>query len=138
MRFLHTYALLLLSCLTLAMPNHAHAQTEALISEQLAQRADHVLRLLQGEEIEAEVFDENFRNAVPPAQFRGIARQVAAQQGQALEILSIDPKNSNSAVIRIRFEKAIGTISLDLENNAPHRVSGLLLTGFEAAGRSLD
>ena len=138
MRFLHTYALLLLSCLTLAMPNHAHAQTEALISEQLAQRADHVLRLLQGEEIEAEVFDENFRNAVPPAQFRGIARQVAAQQGQALEILSIDPKNSNSAVIRIRFEKAIGTISLDLENSAPHRVSGLLLTGFEAAGGSLD
>ena len=138
MRLLQSFALLLLACSAVTLPHSASAQTEAVISEQLSARADDVLRLLQGEEIEDEVFDENFRNAVPPAQFRALTGQVRAQQGQALAILSITPRNANSAIIKISFEKSIGTINLDLENTAPHRVSGLLLTGFEAAGDSLD
>jgi beta-lactamase class A len=138
MRLLQSFALLLLACSAVTLPHFASAQTEAVISEQLSARADDVLSLLQGEEIEDEVFDENFRNAVPPAQFRALTGQVRAQQGQALAILSITPRNANSAIIKISFEKSIGTINLDLESTAPHRVSGLLLTGFEAAGGSLD
>ncbi len=138
MRFVYPFALVLLFSLVSLIPNHAHARTETVISEQLSQRADDVLRLFRGEEIEAEVFDENFRNAVPPVQFRSLIEQVVTQHGQALEIGSIDPRSANSATIKIRFEKSIGTISIDLENAAPHRVSGLLLTGFEAVGNSLD
>ncbi len=137
-RFLCPIALVLLSCLAPAIPSHAQAQTEAIVSEQLSARADDVLRLLQGEEIEVAVFDENFRNAVPPLQFRSLIEQVATQHGKPLEIVSIDPRGANSAIIRIRFERSIGTISLDLENTAPHRISGLLLTGFETGGNSLD
>lgn len=137
MRFLYVFALCLLPC-SLALISHpAKAQTQSILSEQLSQRANDVLRLLQGEEIEAEVFDENFRNAVPPAQFRALTRQVAAQQGQPLEIISIEPRNANSATIKIRFEKSIGTVNIDLENDLPHRISGLQLTGFEAAGDSI-
>lgn len=137
MRFLSAFALFLLSCSLMTNANPAQAQTQTIISEQLAARANDVLRLLQGAEIEAEVFDENFRNAVPPAQFRVLTRQVVAEQGRPLEIASIDPRNPNSAILRIRFEKSIGTVHVDLENAQPYRISGLQLTGFEAAGNSI-
>lgn len=138
MRFLSAFALFLLTCSLMSNTNPAEAQTQTVISEQLAARADDVLRLLQGAEIEAEVFDENFRNAVPPAQFRALTRQVVDEQGQALEILSVEPRNANSAMLKIRFEKSIGTVNVDLETAAPHRISGLLLSGFEAASGTLD
>jgi len=70
-RILSAFALFLLTCSLMSNSNPAEAQPQTVISEQLAARAADVLRLLQGAEIEAEVFDENFRNAVPPAQFRG-------------------------------------------------------------------
>lgn len=114
------------------------AQAQPVISEQMVVRANDVLRLLQGEEIEAQVFDENFRNAVPPAQFRTLTAQVRAQQGEPLAVESIVPQNANSATLRIRFEKSVGTVTLALENDPPHRISGLLLTGFEAAAASVD
>lgn len=138
MRFLYLFALCLLTFSLAATPNPATAQTEVIISEQLSARADDVLRLLQGEEIEDEVFDENFHNAVPPAQFRALTGQVKAAQGPALEIMSVSPRNANSGILKIRFEKSIGTVNIDLETTEPHRISGLLLTGFEAAGVSLD
>lgn len=138
MQYLYLFALTLSFSLTSTFTETAHAQTETAISEQLAQRADDVLRLFTGDPIDTDIFDENFRNAVPPDQFRAFARQVLAQQGKALEILSIAPSSVNSATLKIRFEKSIGTISLDLETAAPYRVSGLILTGFEAGAQSLD
>ena len=74
---------------------------------------------------------------MPPVQFRALTRQVSAQQGQPLEIVSIAPRNANSAILKIRFEKSIGIVNIDLENGQPHRISGLQLTGFEAAGQSI-
>lgn len=137
MRFLYVFALCFLSCLLAFTSSPATAQAQLDISQQLSVRANDVLRLLQGAEIEADVFDENFRNAVPPAQFRALTRQVAAQQGKPLAILSINPQTANSAILKIRYEKSIGTVNIDLENDLPHRISGLLLTGFEAAGDSI-
>jgi beta-lactamase class A len=137
MRFLYAFLFCLLYGSLMSISQPAEAQSAAGISEQLSMRANDVLRLLQGEEIEAEVFDENFRNAVPPAQFHAISRQVTAQQGEPRSIVSISPRNANSAILKIGFEKSIGTVSLDLETVAPHRISGLQLTGFEAAGDSV-
>ncbi|MEH6661557.1 MAG: serine hydrolase [Parasphingorhabdus sp.] len=137
MRFLYVFALCLLPFSLAFASSPATAQTQTIISPQLSLRADDVLRLLQGAEIEAEVFDENFRNAIPPAQFRRLVQQVAAQQGQPLAILSIEARNANSAILKVRYEKSIGTVNIDLENNPPHRVSGLQLTGFEAAGDTI-
>ena len=138
MRVPFIFVLALLSCPGPLTKSEAQAQTIAAISPQLVQRADDVLRLLRGEEIEGQVFDENFRNAVPPEQFRSLVRHVTAQHGQPHEIASIAPRSANSAILKVRFEKAVGTITIDLENLPLHRVSGLLLTGFEAAGNSLD
>ncbi|WP_417621504.1 serine hydrolase [Parasphingorhabdus sp.] len=138
MRFPFAFALSLLSCSIAFVTIPAQAQTRPVISEQLSRRADDVLRLLQGEPIEAEIFDENFLNAVPPEQFRTLARQIVTQQGQALEIASIEPRGANSATLKARFERSIGTIHIDLERQPEHRISGLLITGFEAAGDTLD
>jgi hypothetical protein len=136
-RFLHVFALCLLPFTLALTASPTTAQTQTILSPQLSLRANDVLGLLQGAEIEAEVFDENFRNAVPPARFRAIVQQVSAQQGQPLAISSVDPRNANSAILKVRYEKSIGTVHIDLENDPPHRISGLQLTGFEAAGESI-
>ncbi|WP_417609290.1 serine hydrolase [Parasphingorhabdus sp.] len=138
MRFLFAFALCLLSFSTGPLLSSAHAQTAVAVSAQLSQRADDVMRLMRGEPIEAEVFDENFLNAVPPVQFRTLVQQVTAQHGQALAILTIDPRSANSGTIKISFEKSVGTVNIDLEADQPHRISGLFLTGFAAAGGSVD
>lgn len=141
MRFLYSFAAVLLFCLAALIPKQAearaHVNAVAIVSEQLSQRANDVLRLFQGEEIEVETFDENFRNAVPPQQFRMLVRQVMTLHGPALGIASIDARNANSATLKVRYEKSIGTVNIDLENVLPHRVSGLQLTGFEAAGDTI-
>ncbi|WP_082788260.1 serine hydrolase [Sphingorhabdus sp. M41] len=137
MRFLYVFTLCLLPFTLALTASPATAQTQTIPSPQLSLRANDVLRLLQGAEIEAEVFDENFRNAVPPARFRALVQQVSAQQGQPLAISSIDPRNANSAILKVRYEKSIGTVHIDLENDPPHRISGLQLTGFEGAGDSI-
>ncbi|VAW02872.1 Beta-lactamase class A-like and penicillin binding proteins (PBPs) superfamily [hydrothermal vent metagenome] len=114
------------------------AQTNLSVSQPLQQRANDVLRLFKAEPIENQVFDENFRNAVPPPQFRALTKQVVAQQGEPLEIVEIQPRNSSSATLKLRFEKSIATINIDLERAEPYRISGLLLTGFEAAGETIE
>jgi len=136
-RFLYAFALCLQPFTLAFTSSPATAQTHTIISPQLSVRANEVLRLLQGAEIETEVFDENFRNAVPPPQFRALVQQVSAQQGQPLAISSIEPRNANSAILKVRYEKSIGTVNIDLENDPPHRISGLQLTGFEADGDSI-
>ncbi len=137
-RIFYPFALFMLSCWAVLIPGHANAQTGAIVSVQLTERADEVLHLLQGEAIKTAIFDENFRNAVPPDQLRALRQKISEQQGQALEIISIAPHAANSAIIKIRFEKSIGTVHLDLEKALPHRISGLLITGFEAAGDTIE
>jgi len=136
-RFLCSVALFLVCCSPILIPIHAIAQTGEYVSAQLGKRTDEALHLLQGEAIEADIFDENFRNAVPPDQLRALRQKISEQQGQALDIVSITPRGANSAIIKIRFEKSIGTMHLDLETAPPHRISGLLITGFEAAGDTI-
>ncbi len=138
MRFLYVFALCLLP-VSLAQPlGAAIAQTKSSLSPQLSIRANDVLRLLRSEPIETVVFDENFRNAVPPARFRALVQQVTEQHGQPLEISSIEVRNANSAILEVRYARSFGTVNMDLENDPPHRISGLQLTGFEALGDTIE
>lgn len=137
MRYLFVFALCLFSASQAFPSNPANAQTQTPQSPQLSSRAHDVLRLLRGETIEAEVFDENFRNAVPPARFRDLVRQVTEQRGPPLAISSIDARNGNAAILKIRYARSIATVNIDLETDAPHRISGLQLTGFEAIGDTI-
>lgn len=115
----------------------AAAQEAVAPSEALDQRADDVLRLLQGEPIEQGVFTANFLNAIPPEQFRQVVRQFASQHGPPLALESIEAKSPNEAVLKIRFEKSLATATLTIEAAPPHRIAGLLITGFEAAGNNI-
>ncbi|WP_417594367.1 serine hydrolase [Parasphingorhabdus sp.] len=137
MRILYSFTLFLVCCSPILIPSQTNAQTGEYVSAQLGKRTDEALNLLQGKTIEAGIFDENFRNAVPPDQLRALRQKISEQQGQALDIVSITSRGANSAIVKIRFEKSIGTMHLDLETAPPHRISGLLITGFEAAGDTI-
>ena len=138
MRFLYVFAFCLLPVSLAFSSSPAAAQAQSPLSPQLSIRANDVLRLLQGEPIEAVVFDENFRNAVPPARFRVLVGQVTEEHGQPVTISSIDARNANSAILKVRYERSVATVNIDLENESPHRISGLQLTGFEAIGDTIE
>ncbi|MEZ5710881.1 MAG: serine hydrolase [Blastomonas sp.] len=114
------------------------ASSEAVASDALKNRADDVLRLLNGEQIETEVFDANFLNAVPPSQFRALVDQIRTQHGAVQSMDSLTATDANSGTLKIRFEKSLATMLLSVRAEAPHRINGLRITGFEAASESMD
>lgn len=138
-------SLLALGFLTISMASPATAQTpaqsaayDAALSDALRQRADDVLRLLKREPIEARVFNTNFLNAVPQEQFRAFTQQIIAQHGEPLQIIAFTPISNTSATMKIAFARSVADVSMSLENALPFRIAGLRITGFEAAGETID
>jgi beta-lactamase class A len=83
-------------------------------------------------------FTPSFLTAIPPAQFKAIAGSFTQQHGAALKILSVKRNGPNNAVVEVEYERAIGTVELTVEANAPHRVGGILAKGFALKGDSVD
>lgn len=104
----------------------------------LTQRANDVLRLLRGEPIEEQVLNANFLNAVPPVQFRAFTRQMADQYGPPQQILSITTLNRTTATLKIAYSESTATAILNIEGNYPFLISGLRITGFEAAEGTIE
>lgn len=126
-------------CLSFATPvPSAHAQTADAVTPALQQRAQDVLRLLLGEPIEKEVFNTNFLNAIPPDQFRAFVKQMVVQQGPAQAIEAIRATGPVSAELKIRFAKAVATVNLSIEATTPYKIAGLVVTGFETGGDTID
>ncbi len=120
------------------VPATARAQAPADLSAALTTRGEDVVRLLRGDPIEADVFTTNFLNAVPPEQFRALVRQITAQHGPPEQIISRQPLGSNGTSLRIRFAKAVASVNMEIEAANPHKIAGLVITGFEAAVGSIS
>lgn len=123
-------------------PAQAHPQTvqapSTIDAAPLQNRINDVARLFQGAQIEEEVFNQNFLNAVPVAQFRLLTGQIKQQHGQPVSVLSIDVKDATNATFRMQFEKSIGQFIISIEPNLPNRISGLRITSFESADNSIN
>ncbi|MEO1044870.1 MAG: serine hydrolase [Pseudomonadota bacterium] len=123
---------------TLTAPATAQsAGQDAALSSALQRRATDVLRLLNGEQIEAQVFNANFLNAVPPDEFRAFTRQIISQHGRPQQILSFTPVGSTGAVMKIAFTRSIATARLEIEPGYPYRITGLRITDFESSGETI-
>ena len=82
----------------------------------------------------ADYFTQSFLTAVPPTQLKAITASLHAQYGKALNVRSIKRKSPSSATVEVELERAIATIDITVESVAPHKVAGLLATGFVVKG----
>jgi beta-lactamase class A len=120
----------------MALPHTAIAQEEAQTPLQM--RADDVVEVINGTTPLEEVFAPSFLAAVPPAQFNVISTRLTSQYGAAESVESITPVNQGSGSIVVRFEKALGTISISVEQAEPHLINGLRIQNVETLDDSVE
>ncbi len=99
--------------------------------------AERVLALLRGE-AQPDIFTPAFRAHVPDAQIRGIVQQFTSQYGAVQGLGGIEPSSAQTGTIHVRYERAIVHMQLAVEPAAPYLVSGLLLTGADMTGDTME
>ena len=97
------------------------------------QRADQLVDLLAGRIAFADYFDAGFQKALPEAQFRAVTANLIPPYATPLAAA-----NGLSGSVRLRFEKGIATVLLDVAPGTEGKVVGLRVTDFTMAGDSFD
>lgn len=131
--------ILLLSLAALqGLPAYAQtpAKTEATPAKPMDMRIEQLPSVLAGTLPYDMFFAPSFLAAVPVAQLKLVSDQFIAEHGKPLKIISVEPQGQNSATVKIEYEKAIATAQISVEPAAPHKVVGLLITGFDVKGDS--
>ena len=113
----------------LPMIAHAQSATEQDIAPAYEQRADELLKILQGSEKEEEFFAPSFRSAVPVPQFRALLGQLRSQYGEPQSIHKIVPASPADGTVEILYEKALVAMRMVIDSDPPQPVIGLLITG---------
>lgn len=141
MKFLLMSALLAAAALSGA-PSAAHAiqPPEAAPAQDSAfdRRAAELVGLLTGKIAYADYFDAAFQKAVPKEKFDAITASLIAQYGQPISVDKATSTNGRSGTVLLRFEKGVGTLSLEVGAGPDEKVFGLVFTGFEMAHDSFD
>jgi hypothetical protein len=118
-----------------AQPQPAPAAADQAVNPALRSRADDLLKLLRSPEGEAErILSPSFLAQVPASQFRTITSQITGAHGQPIGIESIEPRGAHAGTVRVTMERSVLIADLQVEAAAPHRISGLLITGTEPRG----
>jgi beta-lactamase class A len=101
-------------------------------------RIEQLVPVINGKMALDQFFSPTFLAAVPPAQFKSITDSIIAQYGAPQKVLSFTKARANGATVKLAFEKAVATIEIDVEAGAGGKVIGLLLSGFEQPGDSIE
>jgi hypothetical protein len=97
----------------------------------LTKRANELPAVLGGTIAYAEYFDPAFTSAVPEAQFRTINTQLTAANGPITGVEAVLPDTPFSGTVKVGYARAIATLQLVVAPTAPHKVTGLRITGAE-------
>lgn len=100
-------------------------------------RLDQLVALLNGGGAYDDLFAPVFRQAVPQAQVEAIVAQLKAQGGTATGIESVVADTAWQATVTIGYEKIVATMLVSVDPAAPHRITGLRITGAEPRDDSL-
>ena len=123
-------AALAISCATpMARAQSAAPAPAPVPADILDRQAQALLPLLNGAGDPAALFTPEFRAAVPEAQLRDILRQLSASMGKALSVAGIDRVHPRAGTVRFQYEGGLVLARLVVDEAAPYRVMGLLITG---------
>lgn len=119
----------------LAQPAPAAAKTGETAFDM---RAAQLVDLLTGKIAYADYFAPSFQQAVPEAQFKAITANLVAQYGRPVAIESASSADGRRGTVKLRFEKAVGTVALSVAAGPGQRVDGLRVQNFVMANDSFD
>jgi beta-lactamase class A len=138
--FMSVFAGLMLSPSAYAAPKKSTKPTTvpAKPASSLNQRIDQLIPLIKGQVAFEQYFSPTFLAAVPPAQLKTVIESLITQYGQPLRIVSATKNRANGSTVKLAFEKGIATVEIDAETATPGYVIGLLFSGFEVSGDSMD
>lgn len=117
--------LLLLATIATAAPAIAPAQAVPAV-------AGDLVAILNGGGRIADSFSAAFIADVPEPRLRALAARLVAQNGRALRIASAVPAGRNRYVLTVEQERADASVIVTLDETAPHRIAGLVITGSTA------
>lgn len=113
-----------------ATPSAAAPASQTARPTPFDQRVEELIAVLNDAKPVEDYFTPGFLAAVPPAQFKAISASLTAQYGKTLRVITVVKKGPNSATLTVELERGIATIDITVEATAPHKVAGLLATGF--------
>jgi hypothetical protein len=105
------------------------------VSAELEARAAQVVTLVGGGEHPAEMFAPEFLAQVPEPVVRSTSQQIVSLYGAAQGIARIEARSPTAAILHVDFERAVVRMNLAIEDEPPHRIRGLLVTGAEVRGQ---
>lgn len=83
-------------------------------------------------------FAPSFHAALPKENWDSVVASMTAQMGKPLAIDRLTAVTPFSANLRVRFERGVVNAQIAIDPAPPHQVVGLLFTGPEMAGDTLD
>jgi len=83
-------------------------------------------------------FAPSFHAALPKQRWDAVVASMTAQMGKPLAIDRLTAVTPFSANLRVRFERGVVNAQIAIDPAPPHQVVGLLFTGPEMAGDTLD
>ena len=96
-------------------------------SEAFTQRANDVLRLINGEADPAQIFNSAFLAQVSAERVRAMSEQIRTQAGRATAIEQVQANAQNQGTFVIRLERITLNAQMALDAAAPHQIQGLMV-----------
>jgi beta-lactamase class A len=140
MRVWMTRALVALACLVPITPVAAQTSMSATgpTDPALDARVAELIAAITGARSYDSYFAPNFRAALAKAKWDAVVTSMTAQMGKPLAIDRLTAVTPFSANLRVRFEHGVVNAQIAIDPAPPHQVVGLLFTGPEMAGDTLD
>jgi len=128
----------LLALLLMVLPVPAIAQQGATAAPGLRTRANALVGILADGTGYERYFAESFRAKVPRERLAQIAAQLKATLGTPLKVESLAATTAWSAELVIAYQRGTASVTLILDPAAPHRATGLFVTGTGTRDDSLE
>lgn len=138
MRILALFALLIASAPGVATAQTPPAAAASTADPSLTARSQELIGVVAGSGDFDGYFAPSFHAALPKAKWDAVVTAMTAQMGKPLAIDRLTAVTPFSADLRVRFERGIVNAQIAIDPAAPHQVVGLLFTGPEMTGDTLD
>ncbi|RKF23491.1 serine hydrolase [Altericroceibacterium spongiae] len=128
----------LIAAISMSAPVGAQAQTDLSTlsaEERSEQRLKDIVAALHGDKPYEDVFTDQFLQAVSPQRFALIFRQLSSQYGalNSMEVVETGPA-TGYARLAVHFEGGAGQGDLQLQPQAPYKVSGFRIGVLKPLG----
>jgi len=137
-RILASFALLIASVPGIATAQTPPATTAPTADPSLIARSHELTGVIAGTGNFDSYFAPSFHAALPKEKWDAVVLSMTAQMGKPLAIDRLTAVTPFSANLRVRFERGVVNAQIAIDPAPPHQVVGLLFTGPEMAGDTLD